>query len=121
MPQINDYFTAPLKNVHVHWGNRPNYQRNPYEAYIKIDMPTARRLQLLKTGPDYLVEGQSFYVFPGGSQGACHEYGKNLESRGDLTLLGHYLIDELHAQVGDTIRVTWVTTTSVRITLECTN
>lgn len=117
MPRANDVLIVTLNHRHVNWGERPTTQRNPFEKYIPIPIADARRLDLRKTCPDYHVQGTDFSIFAGGSQGANHEYGKNFESRGKLTLLGHFLSDQLHATAGDRVQIFWVTDTEVTISI----
>ena len=117
MPRANDELIVDFDHIHLNWNERPNTKRRPFEAYIPIRINDARRLELLRPCPNYHVQGTNFSIFAGGSQGSNHEYGKNFESRGDLTLLGIFLINHLHASVGDRVRVFWATDTEVTISL----
>lgn len=116
MPRLGDSFETELREAHLEWGTTAREgtrNRNPLESYIPISAPNARRLNI-KRGQEYSVLGADFTVYAGGSQ--CEDHAKNLESRGDLTLLGAFLRDTLHVQLGDTVRVEWVTNSEVSIT-----
>ncbi|MEG7637397.1 hypothetical protein SQQ66_03275 [Enterococcus casseliflavus] len=119
MDRTGKFFVTPLQRVHLNWGTTGTTdglprKRHPLECYIPISSSIAKELNLYK-GKCFHLANTDFELRVSGSQGENNEYGKNLESLGNLKLLGGYLKDQLGLSPGCQVRVEWLDSNTVEI------
>ncbi len=133
MAKAGDSYTIKLKKTHLEWGTHryTNSRDRIYgEGYIPIPAWAARSYSLLNAnGTNYNdIYGQNLFkcssadgLFSGvlKSQGASEAgspYAKQFSGNGNLQALG-YWFSQVGAQIGDQIRVTWLTFDEIEIEL----
>lgn len=131
MANTGDSYVITLKQSHLGWGTyRYTNTRGPVsgERYIPIPAQYARRYNIVNSnatgGRDIL--GQNIFnctssdgFFTGqlkaqGNNAAGGNYAKQFSVNNDLKALGTWFV-HINAQVGDRIRVTWVSPTDITI------
>lgn len=121
MPNCGDSYTVTLKEAHLNWGTlRYTDTREPIygEVYIQIPAHIAYNLNIRK-GDVYDATSScgNFHcrLRASGNQ-ANADYAKQFQSDGDLKVLGHWLHEICHAQVGHQVNIFWNSPSSVTLT-----
>lgn len=131
MAKTGDYYDVSLSESHLGWGTHRYTNSRPRiegERYIPIPRGDARRLSILNSnataGQD--VPGQNIFFCSSAdgtfhavmkAQGCSHEgdpYAKQFSVNDDLQALSEWY-NYIDAQVGDIIRVEWISSTEIII------
>lgn len=133
MANRGDTYTIELKQTHLEWGTHryTNSRDRIYgEGYIPIPSNYAEAYEIKNSnatdGRDILgvnifycqsVDGhfQGILKSQGSSYGGCI-YAKNFSAQGDLQAIGDWFF-KMNAQIGDLVRVTWLSPTDIEIEL----
>lgn len=130
MPIAGSTFTTTLQRAHMEWGSyrHTNSRGIVYgEGYIQVPRNDAVRLGIYNSNhtgrQDILGENvfncssadgflNNILIKAGGNVRAGDVYAKQLHGSGDLQVFGDWYY-HINANVGDIIRVTWITDTDI--------
>lgn len=130
MPIAGSTFTTRLQRAHMEWGSyrHTNSRGIVYgEGYIQVPRNEAVRLGIYNsnyTGRQDILGENIFYcssadgylnnilVKAGGCSSARDIYAKQLHGCGNLQVFGDWY-HHINANIGDVIRVTWITNTDI--------
>lgn len=112
MPQTGQTYIVTFQNAHLNWGTlRYTGSREPIEgeAYIQIPANIAYGFEILKGSTYNCVssDGSFATILRASGNQADARYAKQFESDGNLKILGNWLFNVCHAQVGDSMEVRW--------------
>lgn len=127
MPVTGASFITTLKRAHLEWGTHryTNTRGVVYgEGYLQIPRPVARRLGIFNSNhrmANYLYNCRSAdgfleraTIMASGSSKAGDPYAKQFQGHGNLQLIGDWF-HHVGAQIGDRVRITWITPTNIEI------
>lgn len=127
MPNSGDTFITILKQAHLEWGNHRHTTSRGIiygEGYLKIPSDDAYRLNItndknplqsqeysFSTSDGFIIEG---ILKASGNQNE-EMFAKQFHGSGNLKLLGDWF-NHLNAQIGDQIRIDFVSPTEILLT-----
>lgn len=132
MANIGDSFITTLREAHLGWGELryTNTREIIYnEGYLQIPARIARRLNIYNSNQNNGNDEYGINLFycnssdgfldnvtlkAAGCSNAGDVYAKQFQGSGDLKLLGRWF-NNINAQVGDRIQITWTDTNSIFI------
>lgn len=127
MPNTGDSFITTLKKAHLEWGShRHTNTRNIVygEGYLQIPASIARALDITNSNSTnnniYIcnsIDGflSDVLLKSTGCSQAGNIYAKQFHGSGRLTLLGDWF-RHIGAQVGDQIRIDFISPTEIQLT-----
>ncbi|EJQ04154.1 hypothetical protein [Bacillus cereus] len=131
MANAGDFFITTLKDAHLKWGSHrhTNTRGVVYgEGYLQVPRKEAKRIGIYNSNyPGQMniltcssVDGflRDVEVKASGSSEQGDEYAKQLQGNGDLQLFGKWF-NHIDAQVGDRVRVTWISSTAITVEKIC--
>ncbi|MCQ4922235.1 hypothetical protein NE686_04005 [Tissierella carlieri] len=127
MPNTGDTFITTLSRAHLGWGShRYTGSRGIIygEGYLQIPKHEARRIEIYNSNHPSAnftyccnsVDGylQNVTLKASGCSSAGDIYAKQFHGSGNLKLLGDWF-NHIGAQVGDQVRITWISPTDIEI------
>ncbi|NJC88148.1 MAG: hypothetical protein FIB02_06380 [Desulfuromonas sp.] len=128
MPKAGDTFTVILRKSHLEWGtHRYTSTRGTVygEGYLPIPVVYARRFEIYNSNKDgsnieYICNTSDKFLCSVKlkASGSSHEgavYAKQFQGSGNLKLLGDWF-SHINANVGDKIKVTWISQKEIILT-----
>ncbi|OAY86961.1 hypothetical protein AWM78_16200 [Bacillus subtilis subsp. subtilis] len=129
VPKPGDTFTTTLKRAHLEWGSHrhTNTRGTVYgEGYLHIPRQEAMSLGIYNSncsGANIIYTCNSADGFlqnaslkASGCSTAGDIYAKQFQGNGNLQLIGQWF-RHVNAQVGDQVKITWISQTEIEIEL----
>lgn len=121
MPQTDQNYTVEFKQAHLNWGiHRHTNTRDliPGEGYIQIPAPEAYEFDIRRGSTYNCTSSDGLFncILRAAGNQSRPTYAKQFESDGSLQILGNWLRDICHAEVGDSIQVYWTSPHDIVLT-----
>ena len=130
MPRCGDYYEVEIKEAHLDWGEYRHTESRPRiygEGYIKIPLKAAKELEIYNSNKEGDKLGRNIFNWTSSdglysgklkAQGSSHAgdmYAKQFAENGDLKKIGKWY-EYCNANIGDSVKVEWVSEIEIRIT-----
>lgn len=121
MAHAGQSYVVVLKKAHLDWGEHRHTNtrdRIEGESYIQIPSSIANEFNI-RRGDTYdciSSDGLLNTVLRAAGSQSDGIHAKQFESDGNLKILGSWLHNDCHAQVGDSIEVRWVSPDDIMLT-----
>lgn len=128
MPKKGDSYIVTLKETYIQWGeyrNTNSREKIIDEVYLPIPAAKAKDCNIYNSNhgsaiTDYNVSTADGFAINGqlkaqGCSNAGDIHAKNSSGSGNLKLLGPWM-SHIKANVGDSIKVEWISTTEILLT-----